>query len=120
MAVEWGAGKIQLAMTDKPRPPQPPANDDLEAPREVVERGLGGLGQKMWSSICGSMDRPVIINGQRPVPALPRVPQQQGRPPLQLRIQIRPQPQQQPNNKPVPAGKAESEHKKAELDYDDD
>ena len=41
------AGKIQLTMTDQPRPPQPPANDDLEAQREIEERGLRGIGERM-------------------------------------------------------------------------
>ena len=44
VAVEVNSGKIQLTMTDRPRPPQPPANDDLEASREIAERGLRGLG----------------------------------------------------------------------------
>ena len=65
VALEMSAGKILLAMTDRPRPPQPPANDDLEAPREIVERGLRGLGQRMGSALRGALERPVPIPNQQ-------------------------------------------------------
>ena len=58
VALEMSAGKIQLTMTDRPRPPQPPANDDLEAPREIVERGLRGLGQRMGGAWRGALEKP--------------------------------------------------------------
>jgi outer membrane protein assembly factor BamB len=67
VALEMSAGKIQLAMTDRPRPPQPPANDDLEAPREIVERGLRGLGQRIGSAWRGALEKPVA-NQARPQP----------------------------------------------------
>ena len=51
------AGKIQLTMTDRPRPPQPPANDDLEAPREIEERGLRGIGERMSGALRGATRR---------------------------------------------------------------
>jgi outer membrane protein assembly factor BamB len=47
VSLEMGAAKIQLAMTDRPRPPQAPANDALETSRELVERGLEGLGARI-------------------------------------------------------------------------
>ena len=73
VAVEMGAGKIQLAMTDRPRPPQPPANDDLEAPREIVERGLRGLGQRLGSALRGVLDKsPEPTPAQRPLRPQPR------------------------------------------------
>jgi hypothetical protein len=52
-----GATKVVLAMTDRPRPPQPPANDDLEASREVVERGIRGLGTRMSDALRGALER---------------------------------------------------------------
>jgi len=84
VAIEMAGGKIELAMTDRPRPPSPPANDDLEAPREIVERGLRGLGQRMGDALRGALDKPVPIPVQRqpqqpaanpqaqPQPALPK------------------------------------------------
>ncbi|HEX5471723.1 MAG TPA: hypothetical protein VFW73_07535, partial [Lacipirellulaceae bacterium] len=51
VSLELGTTKIQLTMTDRPRPPQPPGNDDLEASREVVERGLRGLGLKLGNAL---------------------------------------------------------------------
>jgi tetratricopeptide (TPR) repeat protein/outer membrane protein assembly factor BamB len=56
VAVEMSAGKIQLALTNQPRPPQPPANDDLEAPREVQQRGLRGIGERMSGALRGALD----------------------------------------------------------------
>ncbi len=70
VAVEFGAGRILLTMTDNPRSPQPPANDDLEAPREMVERGLRNLGQRMGSALRGALDRPVPVQRQ-PQPQQP-------------------------------------------------
>ena len=46
-----GASKILLTMTDRPRPPQPPVNDDLEATREIVERGLRGTRRTNWAAL---------------------------------------------------------------------
>lgn len=67
VALEMSAGKVQLTMTNRPRPPQPPANDDLEAPREIVERGLRGLGQRIGSALQGELDKPTP-GVRRPVP----------------------------------------------------
>jgi hypothetical protein len=63
--LETSSGKIQLTLTDRPRPPQPPANDDLEAPREIAERGLRGLGQRLGSALRGALDKPVPVPVQR-------------------------------------------------------
>jgi hypothetical protein len=62
VSVEMSGGKIQLGLTDRPRPPQPPANDDLEAPREVEQRGLRGIGQRMSGALRGVLDNPVERN----------------------------------------------------------
>jgi hypothetical protein len=55
VAVEMNSGKIQLAMTDRPRPPHPPANDDLETQRENEERGLRSIGKRMSGVLQGQM-----------------------------------------------------------------
>jgi outer membrane protein assembly factor BamB len=47
VTIETGSSRIELAVTDEPRPPQPPANDELESVREVGRRGLVGLGERM-------------------------------------------------------------------------
>jgi outer membrane protein assembly factor BamB len=76
VAVEMGTGKIQLAMTDKPRPPQPPTNDDLEAPREMVERGLKAIGQRWGNALRDALERPAGV----PVPPAGLPPKQLNRP----------------------------------------
>jgi hypothetical protein len=53
---EMGAAKLVLTMTDRPRPPQPPANDDLEATREVVERGIRGIGVRLGGALRGALE----------------------------------------------------------------
>jgi hypothetical protein len=58
VVLELGAAKIQLTMTDRPRPPQPPANDDVEASREMVERGLRALGVRLGGELRGALDKP--------------------------------------------------------------
>jgi hypothetical protein len=47
VTIETGSSRIELAVTDQPKPPQPPANDELESAREVGRRGLLGLGERM-------------------------------------------------------------------------
>jgi hypothetical protein len=44
-------------MTDRPRPPQPPANDDLEAPREVEAEGLRGIGRRIGEVLRGHLEK---------------------------------------------------------------
>jgi outer membrane protein assembly factor BamB len=56
VSLEVGAAKVLLTMTDRPRPPQPPANDDLEGTREVVERGLRGLGTQLGGALRGALE----------------------------------------------------------------
>jgi hypothetical protein len=57
VSLEMGAAKILLTMTDRPRPPQPPANDDLEASRDMVERGLQGLTNKMSDALRDALKK---------------------------------------------------------------
>ncbi len=60
VSIETSSGKIILSMTDGPRPPQPPANDDLESARQTAQRGLIGLGERM---LRGALETP---RGQDP------------------------------------------------------
>jgi hypothetical protein len=63
VSIEMGAAKLLLTMTDRPRPPQPPANDDLEASREIVERGIRGIGARLGGALRGALE-----NGTRDTP----------------------------------------------------
>jgi hypothetical protein len=58
VALETGSVKILLTMTDQPRPPQPPANDDLEAPPVDGERGLRGIGRRLSGALRGALENP--------------------------------------------------------------
>jgi outer membrane protein assembly factor BamB len=55
VALEMNTGKIEWALSDAPRPPQPPGNDDLEAPREVEEGGLRGIGRRIGEALRGHL-----------------------------------------------------------------
>jgi hypothetical protein len=93
VAVEMNGGKIQLTMTERPRPPQPPANEDLEAAREIAARGVRGLGERIGNAVLNVFERP------GPVQMMPQrinqVPVPQAQP-----LPVKPVP---PN--PVPASK---------------
>jgi len=58
VAVEMNAGKIQLALTSAPRPPRPPANDDLEVQRESGDRGLRSIGKRLSDALQGGIEEP--------------------------------------------------------------
>lgn len=79
VAVEMTAGKIQLAMTDHPRPPQPPANDDIEAPRDNAERGIRAIGQRVGNALRDALQRAPNYQPQQGQvqPRVPNRPQQQ-------------------------------------------
>ncbi len=59
VALEMKMGKIRLTPTDGPRLPQPPANDDLEAPpQETTEdEGLRGIGRRMSDVLRGRLQK---------------------------------------------------------------
>ena len=57
VTVEIGTSKVQLTLTDRPRPPQPPMNDDLETVREAVDRGIRGLGAQLGGAFRNAMER---------------------------------------------------------------
>lgn len=60
--VEMSAGEVQLALSDEPRPPQPPANDDLESSRKIVDRGLWGVGKRMTNVLQDALETPAEKN----------------------------------------------------------
>jgi hypothetical protein len=70
VTMHTNSGTVQLTMTDRPRPPRPPANDDLEAEPEKRERGLVKLGERMGAALRGTIEReatgrePQAANGQ--------------------------------------------------------
>jgi hypothetical protein len=75
VALDLGTAKIQLTLTDRPRPPQPPANDDLEAAKEVGERGLRGLGAQLSGALRGALEKSTPNTPTRPQkPADPKRP----------------------------------------------
>jgi hypothetical protein len=73
VTLEMGTAKLLLTMTDRPRPPQPPTNDDLEATREIVERGINGIGVRLGSALRGALE-----NGTRDTPT--EQPEKQAKP----------------------------------------
>jgi hypothetical protein len=76
VTMHTNAGTIQLTMTDRPRPPRPPADDDLEAAPAKREGGLIGLGERMGAVLRGTIEREAK-EGQRPK-AANEEPAQQG------------------------------------------
>jgi hypothetical protein len=59
--IEMTTKTIRLKLSDQPRPPEPPANDLVEAPRKSLGRGLWGVTRRM-----GSVLQDVIQNTGRP------------------------------------------------------
>ncbi len=56
VTMHTNAGTIQLTMTNRPRPPRPPANDDLEVTPAERQRGLVGLGERMGTALRGAIE----------------------------------------------------------------
>jgi outer membrane protein assembly factor BamB len=67
VTIEMSTKTIRLRLTDEPRPPEPPANDSVEAPRKSLGRGLWGVGRRMGSVIQGVIKDPAGTNW--PLPA---------------------------------------------------
>jgi hypothetical protein len=57
VAVEMSAAEIYLTMTERPRPPQPPGNDELEIPRASAERGLWGVAGQMSEALQNALEK---------------------------------------------------------------
>lgn len=81
VVLETATGKIQLTVTDRPRPPQPPTNDDLESAREISERGLRGIGERLSGALREALEGRPPEPPRQPVPAA--VPNQNNIPPEQ-------------------------------------
>ncbi len=56
--VEMSAKTIRLKFSERPRSPEPPANDLVEAPRKSLGRGLWGVGRRMGSVIQDVIQNP--------------------------------------------------------------
>jgi hypothetical protein len=84
VTLDFGGAKIQLTITDRPRPPQPPANDDLEGQREFVERGLRGLGIRLGTGLRSAWEQPP---GGTPPPVPRSIQLQRGGPGPKPKIQ---------------------------------
>jgi hypothetical protein len=74
VALEMSAVKIQLAFTDEPRPPQPPANDDLEAPPAAEEGGLRAIGRRMSGALRNVLEGTPVREGAPPAGNPPAAP----------------------------------------------
>jgi hypothetical protein len=69
VTIETSSSRIELAVTDRPKPPQPPANDELEAIRSPGRRGLLGLGERMLrGSISNPAERRDRLEGEAQPP----------------------------------------------------
>jgi hypothetical protein len=66
VSIDMSSQTVQLTLTDEPRPPEPPANDQVEAPRDNSQRGLWGIGQRMGSAIQGALQNPPAVEDARP------------------------------------------------------
>jgi hypothetical protein len=51
VTVDMSARAVRLDLTDRPRPPEPPASDLVELPRKTLGRGLWGVGRRMTDLI---------------------------------------------------------------------
>jgi hypothetical protein len=58
VSVTMNEAELTLTMSDRPRPPQPPADDDLEAPRSGAARGLWGIAGRMGSALQSAIETP--------------------------------------------------------------
>jgi hypothetical protein len=74
VALEMSAAKIQLTFTDDPRPPQPPANDDLEAPPAPAEGGLRAIGRRMSGALRSVLQGQAVPGRAPPAAAPPAIP----------------------------------------------
>jgi hypothetical protein len=66
VTIETNAGTIRLAMSDRPGPPRPPTNDDLETARSSAKRGLVGLGQRVGAALRGTIGNEPDANREGP------------------------------------------------------
>jgi outer membrane protein assembly factor BamB len=68
VSIETSRQTIRLTFTDRPRPPEPPANDDLEAVRRPDERGLWNLGRRMGDALQDALQQKSGTDHPAPTP----------------------------------------------------
>ena len=75
--VEMNGVEVKLTASDRPRPPQPPANDDVELPRTSAERGLLEVGRRMVGAVQDALENQSRrdTDGQPPEKNIPPVPE---------------------------------------------
>jgi outer membrane protein assembly factor BamB/tetratricopeptide (TPR) repeat protein len=66
VVVEMNGAEVYLTATERPRPPQPPANDDLEMPRTSAERGLMEVGRRMVGVVQEALENQPGGRNRRP------------------------------------------------------
>jgi outer membrane protein assembly factor BamB/thioredoxin-like negative regulator of GroEL len=71
LALDTGASTIQLTMTGRPRPPQPPANDDLESAPQEQARGLRGIGRRIGEVLRSKLEAEKQPSAPAPDPLVP-------------------------------------------------
>jgi hypothetical protein len=55
---------LRFDFSDRPRPPEPPANDLVEAPKKSGGGGLWDVGRRMTDLIQGAIHNPAGSGGQ--------------------------------------------------------
>lgn len=58
ISIEMSNRTVRLMLTDEPRPPAPPANDDVEAARKSLGRGLWDVGRRMGDVLQDALQNP--------------------------------------------------------------
>lgn len=58
VTIEMSTRTVRLSLSDRPRPPEPPANDAVEAARKSLGRGLWDVGRKMGDVIQEAWQNP--------------------------------------------------------------
>jgi hypothetical protein len=58
ISIEMSTRTARLMLTDEPRPPGPPANDDVEAARRSLGRGLWEVGRRMGDVLQEALQNP--------------------------------------------------------------
>lgn len=66
VTIDMSNREVHLALSEAPRPPAPPANDDLESPPLHNDRGLWGVGRKIGEVLQGAMQNPRRSNQLAP------------------------------------------------------
>jgi hypothetical protein len=62
ITIEMSARTVRLDYSARPRPPEPPANDLVEAPRKTLGRGLWGITRRMGDLIQEEIQNPGGVN----------------------------------------------------------